>query len=43
VQTRVIVFIRFRSQANSITRELGCLKYYSDSSTEEEKATVLIG
>ncbi|KAK3065169.1 hypothetical protein LTS18_007368 [Coniosporium uncinatum] len=40
-RTRVLVYVRMRSQADALAEALGCARYYSDSGTEEEKAEVL--
>ena len=40
-QARALVFVRTRQQADVVAQYLGCSKYYSDSATEEEKASTL--
>jgi superfamily II DNA helicase RecQ len=41
VQARALVFVRTKQQADVVAHHLGCSKYYSDSATEEDKATIL--
>ena len=40
-QARALIYVRTKTQADKIAQELGCPTYYSDSGTDEEKATVL--